>query len=930
MSDPMNLQILAQHRQDILLAEVAALLHDVGKFTDLHVKHHAVNGSRKWSNDDAYKAIVDNPGSVIRLSEVAANIKKPDILNNVLNAGSPKAADFLPAGLKSNLQSSSITLFGQSYSLAELILLGTPGFATYKQREQLLLGKDGWLPAVLGLCHNVAHVDKEEPMEGKQSLPNVLASNAFGYEQQTFVIGNRVKSLDARLKKFVFNPTDLSTTRLQTLKAFECGLGDTRRPINEVLLSDWAWIVAALFKSALADALLKNKQLSIRQWKNWKEKIIDHDFSWRILRVNFDELGLYAKAVKIGDLLGYRKAVEQACQAVKQLIEEEYPLGNEIYRDTTGIYFTFPNLDLPTDLEREIRHRIEKVEPELAPRISTTQGDGDTPNEQLKKILAKARSEASEALAQPFDPQNLTDVWQNAWKDCSGDRWEVCPVCRLRPMKEGQEACDHCLKRRRSRIDDWMKEPCQTIWMDEIADHNGRVALLVGKFGLEDWLSGDLVQTMLVRAKENNPQDCVPKNPSPARLRRIWQTCQNFWEETVIPKILNNRLYGKTDQRCKRLVLLPDNTKGWIENVPYDGMMNGKAISLLWLKDDERFITISNLEWATPQPNHKIRVTDPHNPRQFHSFTIQAVNKAPAHLSNYKPFLPLLTTPDRFLVLVPANEALEIAEAIRQQYHQQFGKVQNRLPIFLGLIFFDHKMPLLAAIETARRMLTQVKFVEEEWTVESNCPSKDELSYQLSLKFNNQLIEWNVPVKMGDNTTKDVWYPYYFAAKQNPDNRRYRFDLQLKGQTRWLIHVEDLQKGDTVCITPSRFGYVFLESPAQRFQFDPQKDVWLLDDLPRLLQLWQTICRSPDITDTRLQAICALFEAKRQQWKLDQPTPQSPITDEVYRHLVETTLTRNNLSQIDPQDVLNGRFQYCVDLYLHVLKNRVANARKQN
>jgi hypothetical protein len=170
------------------------------------------------------------------------------------------------------------------------------------------------------------------------------------------------------------------------LEEFAYGLGDTRRPVNEVTLSDWAWIVAALFKPAIAVALLTNQQPGIRQWKSWQDKIIDHDLHWRLLRVNFDVLALYAKAIKIADLLGYQNVVDKACETVKQLVEEEYPLGNEIYRDSTGIYFTFPDLNLPADLAQEIRHRVESVEMELAPRIAVTVGDGSTAAaDQLKR-----------------------------------------------------------------------------------------------------------------------------------------------------------------------------------------------------------------------------------------------------------------------------------------------------------------------------------------------------------------------------------------------------------------------------------------------------------------------------------------------------------------------------------------------------------------
>ncbi|MGC9084557.1 MAG: hypothetical protein ACP5ME_15455, partial [Anaerolineae bacterium] len=185
----------------------------------------------------------------------------------------PKAANFLPTGLKSALETLRVNLLRQDYALAELIMLGMPGFATHQNRAQLLDGKDGWLPALLGVCHNVAHMDKEDPIGGEQFLPNVLASNAFGYETQTFVLGDPQNSLDARLATLSINITDLAGTRERILEAFEVGLGDTRRPTNEVTLAEWSAIVAALFKSALAGAVLTNTQPGIRQWKSWRDKL---------------------------------------------------------------------------------------------------------------------------------------------------------------------------------------------------------------------------------------------------------------------------------------------------------------------------------------------------------------------------------------------------------------------------------------------------------------------------------------------------------------------------------------------------------------------------------------------------------------------------------------------------------------------------------
>ncbi len=902
----MSLKVLKDNRDALLLSEVAALLHDVGKFCNLHIEAHT-GGQRRWSNDHTYKAVIDSPGAVIKLSKAAASLKKPNVLNNVLNAQSPKAADFISTNLKDFLQNNTINLFGESYSLAELIMLGTPGFATDKNRPQLLDGKSGWLAAVLGVCHNEAHVDKEDPPpgQGNQTLPYVFISTAFGYEAQKVVVNTSPQSLDSRLQNLLVPPTSG-----KLLEEFAYGLGDTRRPVNEVTLSDWSWIVAALFKPAIAGALLNNNQPAIRQWKSWRDKVIDHDLRWRLLRVNFDVLGLYAKAIKIADLLGYQNVVDQACEAVKKLIEEEYPLGNEIYRDSTGIYFTFPDLDLPPDLAQEIRCRVEAVEMELAPRIAVTVGNGSTAAAQLKGILGKARREALEALAQPFDSQQLSACWQQQWTTVGAGQWEVCPVCRLRPMREGKEACETCMQRRMSRIKTWESDPAQTIWIDEIADHNDRVALIVGRFGLDDWLSGDLVQTMLVRA-DPTTNTFTPKNPSPARLRRVWETCQRFWTETVEREILaRHHSHGAQNPglRCARLLLTPDKTNGWREDVPYDGAVDGRAISLLWRKDGQQFITISNLELAGDiQPGQTIVVSEPDRPQQI-SFVIQ--NKAWA-IGKYTPYLRLLASPDQFLALVPAAAALEIAKNIRQEYQRQFGKVQNRLPLFLGLVFFQRKISLTAVMDTARRMLS-APLKDEQWTV-----GQDVTSGQV--KFAND-VEWNIPTVMGDGTTPDNWYPYFFFSGK-PSSARYSF--QHNGS--WLVHVNDLKQGNEVKVIPSRFAYLFLENTARRFRFDPERDVMLLDELPRLMKMWDDL-KGSGITDTGLRNVQALLERKGETWGRD---------SKEFEHLARTTLKEAGLFErkdqngnplpdvVTPQDVVSGRFARCLELHLYILKLKI-------
>jgi CRISPR-associated Csx11 family protein len=475
-----NLEVLKNNRDALLLAEVAALLHDWQKCIDMAV-------ASQWSKNPLM-----NKTSKLNIWQSRGSQLQPGRFAQALSS------IHLQLGSNSSIDLKTLCEEGRNPSSAK--------------------SHSNPLVSLLGACHDQAHVDKElgENEQIKESCDWI--STAFGFED---VQPNKL--LQPLLLKVLPLLSQISYSNRTNLlskirEVFSNAWGDTRRPINEVTLWDWGYAVSALYKSVLAAKLIQAGTSR-----------------WRLLRINFDVLGLYAKAIKIADLLGYQRVVDQACEAVKKLIEEEYPLGNEIYRDSTGIYFTFPDLDLPADLAQEIRCRVERVEMELAPRIAVTVGDGKTAAEQLKGILGKARKEALEALAQPFDSQNLSACWQQQWETADDGKWEICPVCRLRPMREGNQVCETCLQRRVSRIKTWESDPGQTIWIDEIADHNDRVALIVGHFGLDDWLSGDLVQTMLVKAVPGNPNDCVPKNPSPARLRRIWETCQRFWRTESQP-----------------------------------------------------------------------------------------------------------------------------------------------------------------------------------------------------------------------------------------------------------------------------------------------------------------------------------------------------------------------------------------------------------
>jgi hypothetical protein len=229
-------------------------------------------------------------------------------------------------------------------------------------------------------------------------------------------------------------------------------------------------------------------------------------------------------------------------------------------------------------------------------------------------------------------------------------------------------------------------------------------------------------------------------------------------------------------------------------------------------------------------------------------------------------------------------------------------------------------MPLTAVIDTGQQMLKS-EFAKEKWQIENT--SNDGQNIRLTLKRDGHRIQYTVPIVMGDPNTADVWYPYFELVGTPAAHHKYRFERDdERDDGTWWIHVRDLQAGETVHLTPSQFTYLFLEHTAQRFRFDPAGDVHYLDELPRLMEMWQTLCDTPEMTDTRLQNIWTLFRSKRALWKSDEENARR----EALRQLVRTTFARSNITGVDEEEVLNGTFDRCLELYHHILKARVKEA----
>jgi len=477
-----------------------------------------------------------------------------------------------------------------------------------------------------------------------------------------------------------------------------------------------------------------------------------------------------------------------------------------------------------------------------------------------------------------------------------------------------------------------------TIWTDEVADNNGRLALLVGKLGLEGWLDGALLDTIQVT------KSGVTKIPSPARLYRIAETARAFWEgvsDRLTPDVIGQRPF--------RLALYPpsDGLPDLGDFHAYELDVDGITLSVVWDKPNGRFLTAENLgyfarRWEiTPDEltdRLRERTFDVLEPSEFGrpGQALDAVQiERVETLDGYRPNIPLLAEPGICMILVPADKALALARAVKREYEAQMGRVRDRLPLHLGLVFCQRRTPIRAVLEAGRSMLEMAGPFDMEsgagwegWRlVAKNSPNPGECE----LVFDNEMT-WRVPILAGDGSTKDDWYP-----------RLYEGDTWNGKQAKHVekLRVRDPQippdKGWKMWVRPSHFDFEFLDTTARRFEIHYDENghrprrtrPFYLEDLDRLETLWGYMGR---LTKTQRHQVIRTIEATREAW-YGQDHDGESATDEVFQQFVVDTLAGATWPQGQswgsiPQDWrekliqagVHGELTDLVELHMEILK----------
>jgi hypothetical protein len=783
-----------------------------------------------------------------------------------------------------------------------------------------------------------------------QTDPDKLyKSTPFGWESAAPNL-NDTKEHKQEIEKIIQNQicSDIKSLNFdsfanQLRPRLETAIADLQRPLNDITVWDIGHSGMAFLLTQAIGLMMQEKNID----HNELSKIgNENTLFWRVVSIRMDGLDYLGGASSLADLRVRYSLIQETLEHIRNTLEG-IPLAIEVYRDENGSFYIFPNLDDDDQLTKEVLNLLEskltvdgiKLNYSLSEKL-INHPDDENPDEQYigKYICEQIESKAPKAN----DLTAYTAPWQSAKNK------EICVACGIRPQGYGSEQisnyqknpsfyarkargrniCCSCMHRRTGVSERWAIEGLydSTVWIDEVADMNGRVALVIGQFNLHNW------EMWYPEAKKGDTKcsniDTMVRSQSFARIRRVWETTRNFWqdilptkEETEISKSEGGRVLGFTGPRLAISGdLISEQKKSTLG--PYHAyLLRLKNINLnvVWDSNNQQFITSDNLNaiaeptrlgenvevWLKANIGKSIIIEEPtgYGSQNKNWGSIKIENVEPIPDSKYTSAIPILAEPRTFMALVPANKALDLVNKINEKYEREMGKVRNRLPLHIGVVFSPYKTPLRTILDAGRRMMIEKtvyvdgwKVIETEYFIKDaellpetlrNDPHFTEC-VRLKLTRDNHTAVWHVPLSMGDGKTKDNWYPYVFVQhdknENTPSGRKRMFeapcpwnlDSNNTPQLTCLVHAKDIEELDVIYFTPSTLDFQWLDTSGRRFEIDydnkgrrrdmPQRP-YMLEDLNILQgEIWETLKKY--LSTSQIHVLYELIETKRYEWEV--------------------------------------------------------------
>ncbi len=856
-------------RTTILKAEIAALLHDIGKFTAAFVDPKECKVGTNDRTAIHTKLFRDQEKSLCRtdlleaLDEIPAPCL-PDGRAQLKAVGDLQQWHHVGSGLEKYFDIKGTAPAPALFFL--MLYADTTDSATSKggakfsekgRKPRLQLGESNQKPAA---CHVATPFGEEE-----HRLYNEAGFDRDGLEQAAGTFQGHLARVLNRYET-ARTADEAAHVRRRLLDLMEDHLGrvlaETRLPNNDVTLWQHSLSTAALFKAMLAGHALRN-DYTCSEGGNlayYLEQLAILGVCWR-------EDDLIARSFRPAEILGRRKRLDDTAGELKDFLETGLCLGNEIYRDRDGIYFLVPNLETVRGhvldaIEEEI-DRLFNDEQGLAGEIEWECRGLDIGLQLCRLPEVMAGGGGVEILARgPRRPS-----WTRAWE--ATPAVTVCPRCGLRPVDKmplvtvGSEAddtttaCQPCrdmareggvyrktlsadtdpaARRQRRRLTG-MDAGCQylTYDLERLAreehgapspvsgpagaapgqeaepdpdtDRRNRLALVQGVLDLRPFLSGRAFAAML--AAEPGKYTGNPGKKDKSREMGTWEemlaACEASWAA------LAKGQWKEADSHTLQQIF-HDTRLG----TGGDGRAAGKDGT----EKARNFLRDTVL--AAPFPDHLEG-----DPARLVNYALRK-HPAPSRLArvwnhtlefcchamrwceaNRIHYSTVSLDPGRFMVLVPARRAWDLLAAMAEEYGRRFGRVRHHLALHLSATVFSYKAPLYIAIDAARRFadLGLERSAAPAWWTVLDVEKHGRHAVLCLETGRGRRVRCRYPRTLPDGR-EDRFYPWFWK----------------KGATRHPVHLCDLRPDDRIAVHRSSFDYEVLDATTRRY------DIRLEDD----------------------------------------------------------------------------------------------------
>jgi hypothetical protein len=499
----------------------------------------------------------------------------------------------------------------------------------------------------------------------------------------------------------------------------------------------------------------------------------------------------------------------------------------------------------------------------------------------------------------------------------------------------------------------------------------------------EKFLDG-IYQGLTHRAESEDParilEVLMTKSASPSRMRKIWMETQAFFEE--LSAVTQGAVRSEMGDYCLRLRfkpkflnadderLLESINSGILEVEKFNSETKLPKSDLFW--DGEYAHTTIRLEhYALSGGSNKkpkgivLKEKQEYIKRIIEKLAassgtfVTAKNKknkeGKIHIAidsysfeQYIPTRTILTSPNLFATLVPAELALNLLQnEYLPKYQECFGKVADRLPLNVGILFFKRKFPLYIAMDVMGRLagnLLSLSSKSRAFKVTKYKSTKlsleevNEEKQKLLCTEDSWLVKymWAVNDKLGDNS-EDLYYPNFIVEVNTPEIRKKEsyFELSDVGST---LNIKDIDAGMALKIYPSLFDFHFLGSSGERFHLflDNEKRShplldsfgmrpYLIKDLEKMNVLWDSI--NPEkgkLSKSQIKKLEYFCITKIEDWfQTGHELTTNPATDETYKKFVESSVNdicKDKLSSEERkrlvEAILSGMFFDVVELFL--------------